>query len=275
MQRVMATRSPRPCRRSASRCSHPCSRRRTSPVAAAVPPSPAPRAHSLTPPPTSARRACIDLAPHAQPQGRALAARQPRPWTCVRATDAGARAAAAAHGAPLTVAPCAWAAVRRAAAPSAVCRPEPDLPDVGTPPAVAAAVARSCATLPRGRASATQPGTRWEQHARSRATATCILAGHRAVARALAYVDDDVLRGTVVARGSTRSSSCAARWRPLLSPRARGDSGASAGDAALAGAPLANIWRLTGTESKSLSAFALPNHEELVGGRVGGETLRV
>ena len=66
--------------------------------------------------------------------------------------------------------------------------------------------------------------------------------------------------------------------RPLASatlPRARGDSGASAGDAALAGAPLANIWRLDGTETKSLSAFALPNHEELVGARVGGETLRV
>ena len=45
-------------------------------------------------------------------------------------------------------------------------------------------------------------------------------------------------------------------------PRARGDSGSS---------DVANIWRLDGEESKSLSAFPLPNHQELVGGRKRGK----
>ncbi|KDR78404.1 hypothetical protein GALMADRAFT_224788 [Galerina marginata CBS 339.88] len=45
-------------------------------------------------------------------------------------------------------------------------------------------------------------------------------------------------------------------------PRARGDSGSSD-----VNSPIANIWRLDGEESKSLSAFPLPNHQELVGGR--------
>ena len=45
-------------------------------------------------------------------------------------------------------------------------------------------------------------------------------------------------------------------------PRARGDSGSSD-----INSPIANIWRLDGEESKSLSAFPLPNHQELVGAR--------
>ncbi|KAF8797750.1 hypothetical protein BYT27DRAFT_7124896 [Phlegmacium glaucopus] len=45
-------------------------------------------------------------------------------------------------------------------------------------------------------------------------------------------------------------------------PRARGDSGSSD-----VNSPIANIWRLDGEESKSLSAFPLPNHQELVGAR--------
>ena len=45
-------------------------------------------------------------------------------------------------------------------------------------------------------------------------------------------------------------------------PRARGDSGSSD-----VNSPVANIWRLDGEESKSLSAFPLPNQHELVGGR--------
>jgi len=57
-------------------------------------------------------------------------------------------------------------------------------------------------------------------------------------------------------------------------PRARGDSGSSDMNS-----PIANIWRLDGEESKSLSAFPLPNHQELVGARknvnnVIGESLR-
>ncbi|KAF8151194.1 hypothetical protein BJ912DRAFT_869510 [Pholiota molesta] len=55
-------------------------------------------------------------------------------------------------------------------------------------------------------------------------------------------------------------------------PRARGDSGSTTSDAVGGASPLANIWRLDGEESKSLSAFPLPNHQELVGaqGRVVG-----
>ena len=45
-------------------------------------------------------------------------------------------------------------------------------------------------------------------------------------------------------------------------PRSRGDSGSSDMKS-----PIANIWRLDGEESKSLSAFPLPNTRELVGGR--------
>ena len=45
-------------------------------------------------------------------------------------------------------------------------------------------------------------------------------------------------------------------------PRARGDSGSSD-----VNSPIANIWRLDGEESKSLSAFPLPNQQELVGAR--------
>jgi len=33
----------------------------------------------------------------------------------------------------------------------------------------------------------------------------------------------------------------------------------------VADSPLGNIWRLDGEESKSLSAFALPNHQDLIG----------
>jgi hypothetical protein len=36
-------------------------------------------------------------------------------------------------------------------------------------------------------------------------------------------------------------------------------------DDAAAGSTLGNIWRLDGEESKSLSAFALPNHQDLMG----------
>ncbi|KAF9561600.1 hypothetical protein CPC08DRAFT_425076 [Agrocybe pediades] len=48
-------------------------------------------------------------------------------------------------------------------------------------------------------------------------------------------------------------------------PRARGDSGSSDASSAIS-----NIWRLDGEESKSLSAFPLPNHQELVGARKNG-----
>lgn len=48
-------------------------------------------------------------------------------------------------------------------------------------------------------------------------------------------------------------------------PRARGDSSSSD-----VKSPIANIWRLDGEESKSLSAFPLPNHQELVGGKKRG-----
>ncbi|KAF9480308.1 hypothetical protein BDN70DRAFT_877818 [Pholiota conissans] len=63
-------------------------------------------------------------------------------------------------------------------------------------------------------------------------------------------------------------------------PRARGDSGSTAASDAAVGAgggggggasPLGNIWRLDGEESKSLSAFPLPNHQELRVGVVGQE----
>ncbi|KAF8154086.1 hypothetical protein B0H34DRAFT_676941 [Crassisporium funariophilum] len=54
-------------------------------------------------------------------------------------------------------------------------------------------------------------------------------------------------------------------------PRARGDSGSSD-----VSNPIANIWRLDGEESKSLSAFPLPNHQELVGARKNSrEPLRI
>ncbi|PPQ90294.1 LOW QUALITY PROTEIN: hypothetical protein CVT25_013119 [Psilocybe cyanescens] len=58
--------------------------------------------------------------------------------------------------------------------------------------------------------------------------------------------------------------------RASMFPRARGDSGSSD-----VNSPIANIWRLDGEESKSLSAFPLPNHHELVGARkASGEKLR-
>jgi hypothetical protein len=60
-----------------------------------------------------------------------------------------------------------------------------------------------------------------------------------------------------------------------LFPRARGDSGSS--DMISQNSPIANIWRLDGEESKSLSAFPLPNHQELAVGarKASREGLRV
>ena len=58
-------------------------------------------------------------------------------------------------------------------------------------------------------------------------------------------------------------------------PRARGDSGSS--DMISQNSPIANIWRLDGEESKSLSAFPLPNRQELAVGvrKTSREVLRV
>lgn len=238
---------------------------------ASAAPSPAPRAHSLTPPPPSARRAYIDLAPHAPPQGHALALGHapygqqqspglaPPPMRMVHRSQSHL-ALGQQYAAQQNQPPVPYAAPSPIYQTSGHRRPSP-LP--------------SPAPHFRGGAQTQQAQTHAGNHM-------------AAPAPLLPAFLQDIVQSPALSPTSTTTSSAELSSleeyeeqlmrRPMASaalPRARGDSGASAADAALAGAPLANIWRLDGTESKSLSAFALPNHEELVGARVGGETLRV